>query len=274
MIKRFYIFLIALILLNGCEKAFDWTFEEEDIEIPVVESIITNENKIQEVRLSWVRSAPNNNINPITDAVVSVQVGNTTYAFYHDTTEPGLYKSQQAFIGIVDVALKIDVLVGSNLYSGSDIMIPVTPSQKGIFKAVNNSDSIFEIVSAASTFSSSEPAMWILDISWSGLPAYMHLPADSCKARLYYYDLKTLDVSQVFAPEKQRIQFPKGALVVQTKYSLSQEHALFRRSILLETEWRGGLFDVSPGTIYSNIKGGATGFFGTSSVVKMSYFVE
>jgi len=265
---------IILIMLTSCEKAFDWTYSDEELSIPVIESIITNENIQQKVILSWTRSNPNALPQPITDALVSVSFNNNTYNFAHDTSNPGTYMSVQPFIGVIDVAINIEVNVNGISYTGTDMMIPVSSTQKANFKLVNTTDSLYEIVSPGSTFYSSEQAMWVIDIDWSGLPAYMDKPADSCRARLFYYDLKTLDVSQVFAPDRQNILFPKGASVHQVKYSLSPGHAEFRRSLLLETEWRGGLFDVTPGTVFSNIKGGAVGFFGACSVTKFNYTVQ
>ncbi len=263
-----------LIVLTSCEKAFDWDYADEEQAVPVIESIITNENIKQKLVLSWTRSNPNTPPQPITDAQVNVKFSANTYNFSHDTLNPGTYLSNQSFIGVVDVPITIEVIIDGILYTATDRMIPVSSTQKANFKLVNTTDSIYEIVSPGSTFYSSEQAMWVLDIDWSALPDYQNITADSCKARLFFYDLKTLDVSQVFAPDKQNLQFPKGALVNQTKYSLSPEHAEFRRSLLLETEWRGGFFDVSPGTVYSNIKGGAVGFLGCSSVIKHTYVVQ
>ena len=266
--------LISIFILSSCEKAFDWQYQNENSKILVVESIITNENKNQTVSLSWVRANPNDAAIPVTNASVNVTMAGNTYLFNHDALNPGNYISQQAFIGVVDMPINIEIVVDGQIYTGTDKMIPVTPSQRIKFKQVSTTDTLYEVTAVASTLSSTEQAMWEISIDWSSLPAYQNKPADSCKASLFYYDLKTIDVSEVFAPVKQTLEFPKGATVVQTKYSLSPEHAEFRRSMLLETEWRGGMFDVSPGTVLTNIKGNAVGFFGASSVVKHTFLVE
>jgi len=270
----FSAFVFLWLFFSSCEKSFDWQYKENDIKILAVEGVITNQNKIQTVALSWVHSDPNQAPIPITNATVGVKMAGNTYPFYPDSLNPGNYKSQQAFIGVVDAPIVLEVVVDGILYTGSDMMIPVSSTQRANFNQISTTDTLYQIVSPSSTFYCSEQAMWVLDIDWSTLPAYQNTPADSCKARLFYYDLNTIDVSEVFAPGKQNLKFPKGASVIQTKYSLSTNHAEFRRSLLLETEWRGGLFDVSPGTVYSNINGGAVGFFGASSVVRDVYFVN
>ncbi len=263
-----------ILFLSSCEKAFDWQYQNENSKILIVEGIITNENKTQTVNLSWVRANPNDADIPVTNADVSVKIAGVTYLYSHDSLNPGLYKSQQAFIGVVDVPVSIKIIVDGVTYTGYDKMIPVTTSQRVKFKQVSTTDTLYEVTNVSGTLSSTEQAMWEINIDWSFLPAYQNKPADSCKARLYYYDLKTIDVSEVFAPAKQTLEFPKGATVVQTKYSLSYRHAEFIRSMLLETEWRGGMFDVSPGTVFTNINGGAVGFFGASSVFKHTFLVE
>jgi len=269
-----FLWLFFIFFLSSCEKAFDWKYQNENSKILVVEGIITNENKIQTVNLSWVRANPNDPDIPITNATVNVKMAGVTYPFKHDSLNPGNYKSQQTFIGVVDATVSIEIIVDGATYTGFDKMIPVTASQRIKFKQVSATDTLYEVTAVASTLSSTEQAMWEINIDWSSLPAYQNKPPDSCKTRLYYYDLKTIDVSEVFAPAKQTLEFPKGATVTQTKYSLSPEHAEFRRSMLLETEWRGGIFDVSPGTVYTNIKGGAVGFFGASSVIKHTFVVQ
>ncbi|OQA01088.1 MAG: hypothetical protein BWY70_00495 [Bacteroidetes bacterium ADurb.Bin408] len=273
-IQNVLIYLALVFMLCACEKAFDWQYNEQTALIPVVEGIITNENVKQIVVLSYVRSQPNAPAIPVTSASVNVNLAGNTFAFAQDTTNPGTYISEQAFIGVVDAPVTLNAFIDGVRYTATDNMIPVSNTQRANFKLVDTNDSLYEIVSPASTFYSTEPAMWVLDIDWSSLPACNDSTGASCKAKVFYYDLKTLDVSEVFAPDKQTLRFPKGASVLQTKYSLSPEHAEFRRSLLLETVWRGGLFDVSPGTVYTNVSGGALGFFGASSVVKRTYTVQ
>ena len=269
-----FLWLSLLLFFSSCEKSFDWHYKDNDIKILAVEGIITNQNKKQTIALSWVRSDPNQAAIPITNATVNVKMAGNTYFFLPDSLNLGNYKSQLAFIGVVDVPIVLEVVVDGVTYTGSDVMIPVSSTQRANFNQISTTDTLYQIVSPSSTYYSNEQAMWVIDIDWSTLPAYQGTPADSCKARLFYYDLKTIDVSEVFAPGKQSLKFPKGASVTQVKYSLSANHAEFRRSLLLETEWRGGMFDVSPGTVFTNISGQSVGFFGGCSVVRDMYFVQ
>jgi hypothetical protein len=48
---------------------------------------------------------------------------------------------------------------------------------------------------------------------------------------------------------------------------MNEAHAAFIRTLLSETEWRGGLFDVQPGNVQTNLSEGAVGYFAVSTVV-------
>jgi hypothetical protein len=79
--------------------------------------------------------------------------------------------------------------------------------------------------------------------------------------------LHSFDAVQIFSPDKEKIYFPKNTTIIQKKYSLSNEHAEFIRSLLFETEWRGGFFDVEAFNVSTNLSEGAVGYFGVSTVL-------
>ena len=62
--------------------------------------------------------------------------------------------------------------------------------------------------------------------------------------------------------------------IIESKYSVTPEHAGFIRSMLLETEWRGGLFDVAQGNLETNLSQGAFGFFAISTVIRDTLTVK
>jgi hypothetical protein len=97
---------------------------------------------------------------------------------------------------------------------------------------------------------------------------------EKCKKRLLFYTLTTLDVSQVFAPLVEEVSFPAGTRIDQRRYSLTPEHAAFIRSLLLETNWQGGVFPTDPANIQSNISEGGLGYFAVCAVNNLSLIVE
>ena len=85
-------------------------------------------------------------------------------------------------------------------------------------------------------------------------------------ARLLYYTLPTIDVSEIFAPGIQTIYFPSGTYITEKKYSITREHAEYIRALLLESKWQGGLFDTEHANLPTNMSNGAIGFFGACGV--------
>ena len=151
--------------------------------------------------------------------------------------------------------------------------MPVIHSSFLSFTQVNDTG-LFFINSETAVLNPEEAAMYEISIDWSHLPAYGSLPKDSTSAKQYFYSLTTLDVNQIFLPENERVFFPKGSILIHKKYSLTADHEKFIRSLLIETQWNGGNFDIEEGNIYTNLSDGALGFFGACSVISDTLIVE
>jgi hypothetical protein len=267
-----FLFTSLFFLAISCEKKMKWAFPEVEQEILSVEGIVTNENKQHYIRLSLVRSEPNAASIPVSQAIVRVRFADIEHEFTEDSIQKGTYYSQNQFITPTGTPVLLLINYNSKNYSAIDNASPITPAKKAVFKMAN--DNMYRLQTSKEVFSSTEPAFWEFYIDWSFLDEYKTKPTDSCRAIFYVYNINNIDVSQIFSPYKEVLEFPKGSKVTQTKYSLSSEHAKFRRSLLLETEWRGGPFDVAPGNIYSNVSNNAVGFFGACNVLKENYILE
>jgi hypothetical protein len=82
-----------------------------------------------------------------------------------------------------------------------------------------------------------------------------------------YYDLKAIDVSEIYKPGKADFNFPLNTIVIRKRYSVSPSYKAFLRAVLSETEWRGGVFDAQRADVPTNLSQGAIGFFAVSTVV-------
>ena len=102
-------------------------------------------------------------------------------------------------------------------------------------------------------------------ITWINTPSC--ITGNKCEGRIVFYDLNTIDVNEIFKPKKEDFNFPANAIVVRKKYSVSPAYKAFLRSVLSETEWRGGVFDVQREDATTNLSEGAIGFFAVSTVV-------
>jgi hypothetical protein len=139
--------------------------------------------------------------------------------------------------------------------------------------ARNEENKLFYVDWVANAFSTGKAAMWELLIDWSRVPGYEHLDSLNNHARMLFYTLPTLDVSEVFAPMMQSVFFPAGTIITERRYSLTPEHAEFVREMLLETNWTGGLFTVAPANVITNMSDGAFGYFGACAVTELSVTV-
>jgi hypothetical protein len=117
------------------------------------------------------------------------------------------------------------------------------------------------------------PTMSEVFYDWSSNTNYCDING-FCTAEQIYYTLNNVDVNQAFKPEQQVIKFPPGTKIIRKTYSLTEEHQEFLRSLLMETEWRGGIFDVQPGNVNTNLTNGAKGFFAICMVKSDSLTVQ
>jgi len=185
----------------------------------------------------------------------------------------GIYNTDSNYRAVLNKIYRLQILYEQKRYTAIARMVPITPFNK-LSYAYNSNNNMFYIDSVAGNFSSRESAMYQIIIDWSHLPAYADVSFTEKRAVLYYYTLRTIDVSQVFAPEKETVYFPAGSRIMEKKYSLAPQHAEYIRSMLSETEWRGGFFDVTQANVRTNISNGGLGFFGICTVLRDTLVVE
>ena len=246
--------ILFIISLFSCEKQTEWTTEKVDFNTVVVEAIITNENKYQKVRLSKPRTDINKKTVPVSNALVKVYDDDSVYYFSEKDTEHGTYLSNNKFMAVVGKTYYLEINYNEKIYLADAYMVPVKPFLPLIYRKVDSSSNNYEIVWVANTYNLNEQAMYEVDIDWTSVS---NASVDTIKkAKLYYYTLNTVDVSQAFSPDLEKVEFPKGSIIIEKKYSLTDDYADFIRSLLAETQWRGGFFDEAPGNLNTNIDNG------------------
>lgn len=256
-----------------------WAACEQEIEHPipfsgkrhlVAESVITNEYRRHELNLHYSVNALNELPEAVSGAEVFIFEGYNTLTFSEAENSPGKYLTDSAFIAVINRVYRMQIRIDGDIYEAACRMLPVNDFEPVGWETIGT-DSC-RLTNLPPQYSPVENAMHEIRIDWSHLPIY----ADSVKtsAIMYRYTLSSLDIPQLFAPDAEQIIFPPGAIITQRKYSLSPEHAEFMRSVLLETEWRGGLFDTEQGQVITNFSEGALGFFGACSVIEKQVTVD
>lgn len=263
--KKLYSAFILLLLIS-CERQTLWPLQNNSNDLIVVDGIITDEYKFQSIHLSYPVNSLNEKPRPVTGAAVIISDEDSSYTLTEQIANSGIYFSGRKFAARLGKNHSLIINVYNKVYSAKATMLPCKPFT-GFRYSKNNADDLYHVDWVASVFNSDKPAMWELLMDWSHVAGYEHTDTSLCKARMLFYTLPTLDVSEIFAPEMERISFPAGTTVKERKYSLTPGHAEFIREMLSVTNWRGGLFDTAPANITTNLSSGAVGYFGACAVL-------
>ena len=259
-------------LMAACVKQVKWDVPGGDTSLIAVDGILTNERKAQTI----VINHPVNNLNdtavPVKGATVIIFTADSTWDLTEQPAGSGRYQTPSTFIALLNKTYTLNIFSGGAVYSAKAAMVPGTTFSQLTY-AQNPKDTLYHIDYVASAFSSSQPAMWEVLLNWAKVPGYQNADTSKCKARLLFYTLPTLDVSEIFAPVVEQVSFPAGTMITERRYSLSPQYAEFIREMLLETSWQGGLFPTAAANVTTNLSAGAVGFFGVCAVNELSLIV-
>lgn len=241
----------------SCETETSWELHE-NAPVLIVDAIITNENKAHAIRVYHSSTELNAAPQGISGVNIRITDGTNWALFTESESEKGLYISPAfAATGNRTYALLIEYngfrdTAYAQMAAISPIRSPYYTYDNGLYTYNYTGSDL--------------PAMTEVFYDWSHLPDFCE-EYGSCQAAQSYYSLNNIDIVKEFAPEKQTIPFPAGTKVIQRKYSLSEAHQQFVRSLLIETQWRGGIFDIEHGNVPTNFNYGVRGWFATCMVL-------
>lgn len=256
------VYFILIFIISACEEITEYNFKSTANGKLAVEAFITDEDKIQEVKLTLSYDTLNAEPLPATGAVVVIRTENDVFSFSEDLSQPGLFKSDYKFSAKLNKEYILEIKWKDKVYTAHNEMIQVLPFTPVTFKLINNSTDTLTFDQTPQGFSPHEMAMYELLVDWNEIQ-----PNIKNKSKYLYFTFNTLDVSEIFTPTKEIPKFPKGSRVIERKYSLNSQAAKYFRSILLETEWQGGIFDEASSIITGNISNDGLGYFCVCSVL-------
>lgn len=266
-ILSFILTILVTIWLTGCETNYPWNLQKSTFRTLVVDGMITNELKTHCINLTLTNPSANMDSEPVSGALVVVSDKNNTYIFTESVISPGNYYSAP-FQATAGKKYELSISYQDLHFTAVDSMVAIT-ELTGFNLSLVQKDSLFSYHHIKEGL----PAMIDINLDWSGNTDYIqHYGASSAKET--FYTLNNVDINDAFSADKQVIYFPKGTKIVRHKYSLSPQHQNFIRSLLMETEWRGGLFDVQQGNVSTNLTNGALGFFSVCMCLKDSVIVK
>jgi hypothetical protein len=257
--RKIYKIIVLALLLYSCEERTEIIFPIEDTGLVAVQAVLTNENISQEITLTLPYQQLNGTPLPARGATVKVIEGlGPAYTFIEDPNRAGVYVSAP-FQAVSGTTYQLEIIYEDKKITARDLGEPVEPMEALAFQPVGNQ---FEL---SSDDSGQSPHYYDYQLSWKNTAAC--LPDANCTARVFFYYLKNIDVNDIYKPGKKQFLFPAGTTIIRKKHSVSGAYRNYLRSMLSETEWRGGVFDVERANAITNLSSGGIGFFAITSVV-------
>lgn len=260
-----------LVLAGSCTERVDWELEYQETDLIVVEGKITDEAKAHQVRLTFPVYDRNRDPDPLSGALVEINDGRAIHPLTETPAGSGIYLTDPDFAGEVGRGYQLRIRVGEKRITGISFMREVLPFQFMRPYPVQQDPLLYE---AYISDEDGGPAIVKMELDWSHVPGYDTLAPEETHALIYHYSLGSVDVNRIFAPDREHVRFPPGTIVFREKESVSREYEQFLRSMLSETDWRGGIFDVLPGNVRTNLTEGAIGYFTAGAVIRDTVVVD
>jgi hypothetical protein len=263
--KRILIYITFSLFCLSCEELVDWDLQEVFPPRLVVDAMITNQPGYNYVRLNLPVTESGGRAFEVSNAIVSISTEDSTISFIKDETTPGLFVPEYPVRGLVNRVYRLDIQLEDFAFFAFAYMIGVDPLGDFNYREASDSSGFYRIIPS----DTQAPSMTRYTVEWQN-PDLNEIQ----KSVFYHYTISTVDVNQFFQPEKESLIFPENSRIIREQYSLSPDHEQFIRTLLSETEWKGGWFDVFPGNLHTNLSRGGVGYFGASSLVTDTVFFK
>lgn len=274
----------TLSLLQSCVE--EVTLDNIQLDEPqlVIEGRFTNEWKRHEVKITESNSfSPSESPVPVSGAQVQIEGADTILVLVEQA--PGVYLTDSV-AGLPNEAYTLVVNDGSKTYQATDIMPPIPADFEPAVFSVQGTFLDYEF--RRHQFGFMEPNLWELHLIRDTIPFDVSQVdpsqlgqqigvsvSEDLNYLFTYFTHPNIEVNGLLNFEIPHYYgFNPGFKVIQKKYSLSEAHYEFLRSLFMETEWRGTIFPSIPENIDGNISGGAFGFFGVISVKTKAFIPE
>ena len=267
--SKYILGLCAVLLgLSSCTEKIDLELDEQKFQRLVVDGWVTNEAQKHRVKLSLTTSFFDKESVPVaTGATVTISDGSTTWPLVEET--PGNYYTAATAQGEVGKTYTLNVDYEGELYTASSYLRPV-PQIDSVSYFLNTEepdDPFYELY-----LYTEEPDgigdyyMWRVSNNGEAL-------RDSLREIVYVEDT-FVDGNYITAWNFDNIDAVIGDSIKVDQMSITKDAYETFNAILLETEFRGGLFDSPPANVQTNVSNGALGFFGTSAVSSYSFVIN
>ncbi len=250
-------------MLIACEERIIWTDSPTQIDgINIQAQIHANSHYGNQIFVNQVSESLNGPFEPISDAVISVwDAFGEIEGIYNETTGSYFLESNIMDSDTITLSVRID----DQQFESQAIKATVRPLETIRIDTIGNTDSV-RIARLDDGFDPQQNAMYKLSVAYDA-------PFDSLDAIYYYYIFNTLDINQILRPPQEPSIIPFGSRIVIEKYGISENHANYLRSALVETNWNGNIFYSANANVEGNIDG-AFGYFSYSEMLRDTILIE
>lgn len=277
-----------LFTLNACIKPVEWDEIEKSSGTLVVEGRITDlPQKNYVILRKTLPIVTNESPEPVSGAQVEITDGAHTYLL--EERENGVYLPHDSVRGHVGKEYKLIIKVDGKVYQASAYM-PEAPTIDPV--KINESvigDDVRSFTLPAN-FGADTPYLYELKYQVSQ-KVYDHYPdnwepkkwflrrmteGDTLILDTTFYVHDVLEPSSLFLYGEHEYEgILKGSEMIETVYSMTEEHYNFVRNMFAETEWKGaGVVGSIPADVEGNVSNGAFGYFSASSVKTITTVVQ
>lgn len=275
--KKIYIYIIGIVLLtNSCTERIELDLNSENNIRLVVDAFVTTDTTSHIVDLSLTKDYFGTGVPAKAEgAVVSISNGGSVVNLTE--IEPGKYYTPDDFAGQENVSYKLNIDYDGLSYEAETVLHELTPL-----------DSIAVIEYEDVLFPGEEEEEF--QDNYAVIP-YFQEPSELGDYYLFkmlingeYFTSTLVDwlftddaiVNGSYISEIEFFTFyaEPGDEITFEMFSITNADFENLNAILLETEFRGGLFDGAPANVPSNVSGGAVGQFIMSDVERKTVIIQ
>lgn len=275
--KNIITIIVILFSFYSCTESFDADLVDMNGNRLVVEGAFTNQHKIHEITLSRTGKYY---LNGETDRVLGASVSitdNDTVINLYDNNDDGVYETERDLAGKVNHTYTLNIsLENGEQYTATETILPINPidSVKYVYDKSQNpfdDEKYYHIkIYVQESPVPNQFYQWDLFVDDTCVTDTLRLK------RVESDDLLNGNYVSgwtVYELESEKITKDEHIVTLQMS-SISEERYAFHYSVLMETDYSGGMFSGNPSNVPSNISNGAFGFFRASAVSEKSIIVK
>ncbi len=275
--KKLIIFIpIIYLLISSCSEIIDMNLNSANNNRLVVEGRITDELKIQWLRLSRTSDYfVNQQANAEIGAIVSISNEDTLFNL-SDINNNGFYTTNKAIAGVPGKTYVLNILLtDGESYTAESFLKPILPMDSINYQYRKTDNPFDDKLYYHINLFVQEPEPIGDYYLWELFIDGIH-ESDTLRKKTFisdeYINGSYVANAPIYILEDTKIMKDTSMVKIQM-LSISKDEYDFKFAILLETDYSGAGFNGPPANIPSNISNGAVGYFGASAVVEDSVLV-